>query len=168
VASTHVREAQAGYAAHSNVRGAICAPDAIVNPERGTVQLASSYPFLEVVWTMFIFFGFVVWLWLLFTVIGDIFRRHDTGGFAKVLWMIFIIVLPFLGVFVYIVVEHKGMTERSIKQQESTQAQVEEYLRSAAAQGDPSEQIAKAKALLDQGAIDQAEFDHIKQQALAG
>ena len=130
--------------------------------------LASSYPFLEVVWTMFIFFGFIVWLWLLFTVIGDIFRRHDTGGSAKVLWMIFMIVLPFLGVFVYVIVEHKGMTERSIKRQESTQAQVEGYLRSVAAQSDPAEQIAKAKALLDQGAIDQAEFDSIKQQALAG
>jgi hypothetical protein len=132
------------------------------------VLLASSYPFLEVVWTMFIFFGFIVWLWLLFTVIGDIFRRHDTNGFAKVLWIIFLIVLPFLGVFVYVIVEHKGMTERSIKRQESTQAQVEGYLRSVAAQSDPAEQIAKAKALLDQGAIDQAEFDSIKQQALAG
>jgi hypothetical protein len=131
------------------------------------VLLASSYPFLEVVWTMFIFFGFVVWLWLLFTVIGDIFRRHDLGGFGKVLWIIFIIVLPFLGVFVYVIAEHQGMTERAIKRQESTQAEVEQYLRSVAAQGDPAEQIAKAKALLDQGAIDQAEFDQIKQRALA-
>ena len=129
--------------------------------------LASSYPFLEVVWTMFIFFGFVVWLWLLFTVLGDIFRRRDASGFGKVLWIIFIIVLPFLGVFVYAIAEHQGMTERAIKRQESTQAGVEQYLRSVAAQGDPAEQIAKAKALLDQGAIDQAEFDQIKQRALA-
>lgn len=128
---------------------------------------ATSYPFLEVFWTMLIFFAFVVWLWILFTVLADIFRRHDTSGGAKVLWIIFIILLPYLGVFVYLIAEHKGMTERAIKQQQETQAQVDEYVKSVASKSDPAEQIAKAKQLLDSGAITQAEFDQIKQKALA-
>jgi len=129
---------------------------------------ATSYPFLEVFWTMLIFFAFVIWIWILITVLIDIFRRHDTSGFAKVLWIIFIIVLPYLGVFVYLIAEHKGMTERAIKQQEAAQSQMDKYVQSVAAQTDPAEQIAKAKGLLDSGTITQAEFDQIKQKALAG
>jgi hypothetical protein len=130
--------------------------------------LATSYPFLEVFWTMLIFFAFVIWIWILITVLVDIFRRHDTSGFAKVLWIIFIIVLPYLGVFVYLIAEHKGMTERAIKQQEAAQSQMDKYVQSVAAQTDPAEQIAKAKGLLDAGTISQGEFDQIKQKALAG
>jgi Phospholipase_D-nuclease N-terminal len=129
---------------------------------------ATSYPFLEVFWTMLIFFAFVIWIWILITVLVDIFRRHDTSGFAKVLWIIFIIVLPYLGVFVYLIAEHKGMTERAIKQQEAAQSQMDKYVQSVAAQTDPAEQIAKAKGLLDAGTISQVEFDQIKQKALAG
>lgn len=130
--------------------------------------LATSYPFLEVFWTMLIFFAFVVWLWILFTVLADIFRRHDTSGFMKVIWIIFIIVLPYFGVFVYLIAEHKGMTERAIKQQQAAQAQIDDYVKSVAGPGDAAEQIAKAKTLLDSGTITQAEFDQIKQKALAG
>jgi hypothetical protein len=129
--------------------------------------LATSYPFLEVFWTMLIFFAFVVWIWILFTVLADIFRRHDTSGFSKVLWIIFIIILPYLGVFIYLIAEHTGMTERAMKQQEAAQAQVDKYVQSVAVKGDPTEQIAKAKTLLDSGTITQTEFDAIKQKALA-
>src|SRR4029077_8503757 len=129
---------------------------------------ATSYPFLEVFWTMLIFFAFVIWIWILITVLIDIFRRHDTSGFAKVLWIIFIIVLPYLGVFVYLIVEHKGMTERAVKQQQSAQQQMDQYVQSVAAKTDPAEQITKAKQLLDNGTITQAEFDQMKQKALAG
>ncbi len=129
--------------------------------------LATSYPFLEVFWTMLIFFAFVVWIWILFTVMIDIFRRHDTSGFAKVLWIIFIIVLPYLGVFVYLIAEHKGMTERAVKQQKDAQAQFDQYVQSVATKVDPTEQIAKAKQMLDNGTITQVEFDQIKQKALA-
>jgi hypothetical protein len=129
--------------------------------------IATSYPFLEVFWTMLIFFAFVVWLWILFTVITDIFRRHDTSGFMKVLWMIFIIVLPYFGVFVYLIVEHQGMTERALKQQQAVQSQMDDYVKSVAGKTSPAEQIAKAKQLLDAGTLTQAEFDQIKQQALA-
>jgi high-affinity K+ transport system ATPase subunit B len=129
--------------------------------------LATSYPFLEVFWTMLIFFAFIVWIWILITVFADLFRRHDTSGFAKVAWIIFIIVLPYFGVFVYLIAEHKGMTERAIKQQSDAQAQFDQYVQSVATKGDPTEQIAKAKQMLDNGTITQVEFDQIKQKALA-
>jgi hypothetical protein len=130
--------------------------------------LANSYPFLEVFWTMLIFFAFFVWIWLLFTIFADLFRRTDTSGWAKVAWIIFIIVLPYLGVFVYLIAEHAGMTERTIQQQEAAKSQMDQYVKSVAGEGDPTEQIVKAKALRDEGTISQAEFDQIKQKALAG
>jgi hypothetical protein len=129
--------------------------------------LATSYPFLEVFWTMLIFFAFIVWLWILFTVFTDIFRRHDTSGFVKVLWIIFIIIIPYFGSFIYLIIEHKGMTDRAIEAQKNAQTQFDDYVKSAAGSGDPTEQIAKGKQLLDSGTITQAEFDQIKQKALA-
>ena len=128
---------------------------------------ATSYPLLEVFWTMLIFFAFVVWIWILFTVFADIFRRHDIGGVGKTGWIVFVIILPFLGVFVYLIAEHKGMTERAIEQQQQAKAQMDDYVRTVASQSDPTEQIAKAKSLLDQGTITQAEFDQMKTKALA-
>jgi hypothetical protein len=127
-----------------------------------------SYPFLEVFWTILIFFGFVIWLWLLFTVIWDIFRRQDASGWVKVLWIIVVILLPFLGVFIYLIAEHQGMTERSAKLQKAAEEQTAQYVQSVAGQSDPASQIANAKKLLDNGTITQAEFDQIKQKALAG
>ncbi len=128
---------------------------------------SSSYPFLEVFWTMLIFFAFVIWIWILIGVFADLFRRHDTSGFAKVLWIIFIVLLPYLGVFVYLIAEHRGMAERTVKHQQTAQKEFDQYVQSVAAQGDPTEQITKAKQLLDGGTISQAEFDAIKQKALA-
>jgi uncharacterized membrane protein len=84
-----------------------------------------------------------------------------------VLWIVFVVVLPFLGVFVYLIAEHEGMTERTIERQQAAQRQSDEYVRSVA-QSSPADQIAKAKQLLDSGAITQAEFDRVKEQALAG
>jgi hypothetical protein len=130
--------------------------------------IATSYPLLEAFETILIFFAFFVWLWLLFTVFADLFRRSDTSGWAKVAWIIFIILLPYLGVFVYLIAEHKGMAERSMRAQEGARAQMDQYVKSVARESDPSEQIAKAKRLLDEGTINQAEFDRIKQQAVAG
>ncbi len=131
-------------------------------------MLATSFPFLEVFWEMLIFFGFVIWLWLLFIVFGDIFRRHDTSGGFKVLWIILIVVLPYFGVFVYLIAEQKGMAERSLAAKQQAEDQFSAYVKQTAGGSDPAEQIAKAKALLDSGTITQAEFDSIKQQALAG
>ena len=131
------------------------------------MALASSYPFLDVLWSMVIFFAFVIWIWLLITVFADIFRRHDTSGWAKALWIIFIIVVPYLGVLIYIIAEHKGMAERNIKQVQAQQAQMDQYVKSVAADADPAAQIAKGKELLDSGAITQAEFDDLKKKALS-
>ena len=96
------------------------------------------------------------------------FRRHDIGGGAKTLWIIFVIVLPFLGVFIYLISQNQGMTDRNIERAQSQQAQMDQYVKSVAGSGGASDEIAKAKGLLDSGAITQAEYDSIKQKALAG
>jgi ABC-type multidrug transport system fused ATPase/permease subunit len=128
--------------------------------------LASSYPFLDVLWTMFIFFLWVIWFWLLFTVFVDVFRRHDIHGGKKTLWLIFVIILPFLGVFIYIITQNDGMTQRNIERAQAQRSQLDQYVRETASGGAAAE-IANAKTLLDQGTITQAEFDAIKQKALA-
>jgi hypothetical protein len=129
--------------------------------------LAADYPFLDVLWTMLIFFAWVIWFWLLIAVFGDIFRRRDIGGGAKTLWIIFTIVLPFLGVFAYLISQNEGMTQRNIDRARGQQAQLDEYVRQTAGSGGAAGEIEKAKALLDSGAISQAEFDALKQKALA-
>ncbi len=130
-------------------------------------MLATDYPFLDVLLQMLVFFAFIIWFWILITVFADIFRRKDTSGFSKVLWMIFVIVLPYLGVFVYLIANHEGMAERNIKQAKAQQAQMDDYVRSVAGSGGAAAEIEKAKGLLDSGAISQAEFDSIKSKALA-
>ena len=130
-------------------------------------MIATSYPFLDVMWTLLVFFAWVIWFYLLITVFGDLFRRHDLSGWAKAAWIVFVIVLPYLGVLVYLIAEHEGMAERSAKQLQQSQAQIDDYVRSVAAKSDPADQIAKGKQLLDQGAISQAEYDALKQKALA-
>ena len=126
-----------------------------------------NYPFLEVLWTMLIFFAWVIWFWLLIVIFGDLFRRHDISGWSKALWAVFVIVLPFIGVLCYIGTQGGGMAERNAQQQQAMQSQTDEYIRTVSAQGDPAEQIAKGKQLLDSGAITQSEFDSLKQKALA-
>ena len=120
--------------------------------------------FWQVVWTMFIFFLWVIWLWLLFTVFVDIFRNRQSSGFAKAGWSVFVILLPFLGVFVYLLAEGKGMAERNVQRAQAQQAQMDTYVRSVAGAGSADE-IAKAKDLLDSGAISQGEFDQLKAKA---
>jgi putative oligomerization/nucleic acid binding protein/phospholipase D-like protein len=131
------------------------------------VLLAADYPFLDILWTMLIFFLWIAWFWILITVFADIFRRHDTSGFGKVLWLIFVILVPFLGVFVYLIANHDGMTKRNIERMQNQQAQMDDYVRSVSAgSGGAAAEIEKAKGLLDSGAITQAEFDSIKAKAL--
>jgi hypothetical protein len=129
--------------------------------------LAASYPFLDVLWTLIIIFAWVIWFWLLITVFADVFRRHDIGGGTKALWVVFVIILPFLGVLIYLIAESKGIAERNEKQQQAAQKQADAYIRDVAASADPAEQIANAKKLLDEGTISSAEFDALKQKALA-
>jgi hypothetical protein len=127
--------------------------------------LAADYPFLDVLWTMFIFFAWVIWFFLLFRVFGDIFRRHDLSGWGKVGWTVLVIILPFIGVFIYLLVNSQGLAERDTSQAQKAQSQMDDYIRTTA--GGSAAEIEKAKQLLDSGAITQAEFDQIKAQTLA-
>jgi hypothetical protein len=129
--------------------------------------LAADYPFLDVLWTMLIFFLWIIWFWILITVFIDLFRRKDTSGVSKVLWIIFVILVPFLGVFVYLLINHDGMADRNIRQAQAQQAQMDQYVRETAGSGGAAAEIEKAKGLLDSGAITQAEFDALKSKALA-
>jgi Short C-terminal domain/Phospholipase_D-nuclease N-terminal len=126
-----------------------------------------AYTFGQVMWTMFVFFAWILFFWLLFTVFGDLFRRHDISGWGKAAWTFFVIVLPFLGIFIYLIVEGKGMGERSMAQTQAAQDAMDARVRSAAGSGGGAEQIAKAKELLDSGAITQPEYDQLKAKALA-
>ena len=127
--------------------------------------IAADYPFMDVLWSMIIFFFWVIWIWIVITVLIDVFRRHDIGGFAKALWVIFVVILPWLGVLIYLIVEHDGMRQRSVKQAQAQQQQFDDYVRDAA--GGSAAEIAKAKELLDSGAITQEEFEALKAKALA-
>jgi hypothetical protein len=129
----------------------------------------ADYPFLDVMWTMLVFFLWVAWFMLLFRVFGDIFRRDDLSGWGKTGWCIFTIVLPFLGVFVYVVSQNDGMTSRDIERARMRQTQMDDYVRSTAGNsGGAAAEIERAKKLLDDGAIDQAEFETLKRRALGG
>jgi Short C-terminal domain/Phospholipase_D-nuclease N-terminal len=130
--------------------------------------VATSYPFLDLMWTMVIFFLWILWFWLLFTVFADIFRRHDLSGLGKTGWIVFTILLPFLGVFIYLITQNVGMTERNLERSRAQRDQFDQYVRQTAeGGGGAAAEIDKAKQLLDSGAITQAEFEAVKQKALA-
>jgi len=131
------------------------------------MPLAAEYPFLEILGSMLFFFGFIIWMWMLFAIFGDLFRRDDVSGWGKAAWTLFIIFLPILGALVYLASQGKEMAERNVAAQKAAKAQFDEYVRDAASGDDAAGQIAKAHELLERGAIDQAEFDRLKQQALA-
>jgi hypothetical protein len=130
-------------------------------------MLAADYPFLDLFWTMILFFLWILWLWLLFRIFADIFRRRDISGWGKAAWIVFTILLPFLGVFVYLITQNVGMMERDLERARAQEAQFDDYVRQTAGSGGAAAEIDKAKQLLDSGAITQAEFDAIKQKALA-
>ena len=130
-------------------------------------MVLADYPFLDVLWTLFVIFIWVIWFWLLITVFADVFRRHDIGGGKKALWLIFVIIAPFLGVFIYLISQSDAMAQRNMKQMEAQQAQMDTYVKSVAGSGGSAAEIEKAKQLLDSGAISQAEYDALKAKALA-
>jgi hypothetical protein len=131
------------------------------------VVIAADYPFLDVIWTMLVFFAWVIWFWLLITILGDVFRRQDLSGIGKVGWTVFVIVLPFLGVLIYLGTQSKHMAERNMRDAKQAQAQMDDYVRSVATEGGAAAEIERAKKLLDSGSISQTEFEQIKQKALA-
>ena len=129
--------------------------------------IATDYPFLDILWTMIIFFAWVIWIWMMITILADVFSRHDIGGWSKALWTVFLIVTPFLGVLIYLITQQKGMAERRAQSVQAAQSEFDSYVKNVAASSGPSGEIEKAKALLDSGAIDQAEYEALKQKALA-
>jgi hypothetical protein len=130
---------------------------------------AADYPFLNILWTMIIFFAWVIWIWMIVVILSDVFRRRDLSGWGKAAWTVFLIVVPFLGVLIYLIAHHDDMTTRSAEEAKVSQARFDDYVRTVAADGGsagPAAEIEKAKQLLDSGAIDQAEFERLKAKAL--
>jgi len=127
----------------------------------------AEYNLGDALWTMLAIFFMVIYFMILFSVLGDLFRDHELSGVAKVLWIIAFLIIPFLGLFIYLIVRGGGMAQRQMKAQQAMQKDMDQYVQQTAAATDPSEQIAKAKKLLDEGTISQQEFDAIKAKALS-
>lgn len=125
----------------------------------------SSYPFLDALWLMIVFFAFIIWIWILITVFADIFRRRDMGGLTKAIWIIFVVLFWWLGVLLYLIINHNGMADRNVEQMKAVKAQQDDYIKSVAGTS-PADEVAQAKSLLDSGAITQAEFETMKAKAL--
>ncbi len=127
------------------------------------------YPILDFFLTMLYFFLFVIWIWLLFMVFIDIFRSHDMGGWAKALWVIFIVVLPFLGVFVYLIARGGKMHERAARDAAQQQKAFDSYVQQAAGTtgNSAADQLSKLADLKSQGVITDAEFEAQKSKILA-
>jgi Phospholipase_D-nuclease N-terminal/Short C-terminal domain len=128
--------------------------------------ILANYNFASFLWDVLVIFAFVIWFWLLIVVFGDVFRRRDISGWGKAAWIILVIILPYFGVFIYLIAEHDGMAERSTQQVQAQQAVADQYIRSVSGSGGPASEIETAKNLLDSGAITQAEYDSLKAKAL--
>ena len=131
------------------------------------MYFAADYPFLNIFWTMIIFFCWVIWFWMVITILADVFTRHDISGWGKAGWCVVLIVIPFLGVLIYLIAHSKDMAERRQQQSQKMQSDFDDHVRTVAADAGPASQIAKAKDLLDSGAITEVEFNSIKAKALA-
>ena len=130
-------------------------------------MLAYTYPLLSLFWTMLLFFGFIIWIWLLIVVFGDIFRSHDMGGFAKAMWVLFVIVVPFVGVLVYLIAHGGAMHERAEADAPEQQREFDTYVKNVDGNGGNStDQLAKLAQLHAQGVITDQEFQAQKAKAL--
>ena len=129
--------------------------------------IAAEYPFLEIVGTMAIFFVWIMWIWTVIAVLSDVFRRQDLSGGGKAGWTLLIIFLPVLGVLLYLIGHSRGMAERNMERAQAQRAAFDDYVRKAAGSEGAAGEIAKAKELLDSGAITPAEYEAIKAKAVA-
>jgi hypothetical protein len=130
-------------------------------------MLAYDYPLLGVFWTMLWFFLFIVWIWLLIAIFGDIFRSHDIGGFAKALWTIFVIVIPFLGVLVYLIARGGGMQKRAVERAQRQDQDFRDYVQQTAGSPNTADELARLADLKASGAITDEEFNTAKAKALS-
>ena len=112
-------------------------------------------------------FFFVIWIWILITIISDLFRDHELSGWAKAAWVLFLVFIPFLTALIYLIARGPGMTKRGIEQAQEMRAQQDAYIRSTAGTSSAADDIAKAKSLLDSGAISSEEFEQAKAKLLA-
>ena len=133
------------------------------------LAVENNYPLLEVIWTIIVFFAWVIWIWAVISILSDVFRRHDIGGWGKAGWTFVIILVPFLGVLVYLISQGQGMAERNVERLQATQKMYEQHIREVAGGGGggAAGEIANAKALLASGDITQEEFEPLKRKALA-
>ncbi len=131
-------------------------------------MLAYTYPLLNLFWTMLLFFGFVVWIWLLIVVFGDIFRSHDMGGFAKALWVLLVVFLPLLGVLIYLIARGGKMQERASQDARQQQQEFDTYVHEVAgSDANPADQLTKLAQLRDEGVITEQEFQAQKAKVMA-
>jgi hypothetical protein len=130
------------------------------------LPVAADYPFLDVLWSMLVFMGFLMWVWTAILCFGDIFRRDDIGGFAKAIWIILIIFLPLLGVLIYLIAYHGGIAARNARTAAASQAAFDQHVREAAGTGGPATEIETARRLLEASTISQEEFEVMKAKAL--
>jgi hypothetical protein len=152
---------------HPARREGLLASRRLRDKEPADMPIAADYPFLNILWSMIIFFVWVTWIWMMILILSDVFRRRDLSGWGKAGWTFFLIVLPFLGALIYLIAQSDGMAERRAQDAQGQRAQMDDYVRSVAGSGGPAAEIDKAKALLDSGAINQGEYEAIKAKALA-
>jgi hypothetical protein len=130
--------------------------------------IAADYPFLNILWTMIIFFAWVIWIWMMIAILSDVFRRRDLSGWGKATWTVFLIALPFVGALTYLIAHHDGMADRNIERAQVAQAGFDDDVKATAKDGGgPAAEIETAKRLLDSAAINEAEFEAIKTKAIA-
>jgi hypothetical protein len=131
------------------------------------VVLADDFGTGQVFWSMLWFFMFFIWIWLLITVFSDIFRSHDIGGFAKFLWVLFVILIPYLGVFVYLIARGHKMHEHAVEAMQAQQDATRAYIQQAAGTTpSTADELARLADLKERGVIDDAEFQRLKAQAI--
>jgi hypothetical protein len=130
-------------------------------------MLLADFTFFDFFWSMLVFFLWIMWFWLLFSIWTDIFRRDDISGLGKTGWLVFTIVLPFLGAFIYLITQDDGMRERGIARARRDRERMDSYVRETAGSGGAAAEIERAKGLLDSGVITQEEFNVLKANALS-
>lgn len=136
-------------------------------PSTVDLVLAYDFPVLSLFFSMIWFFIWIAWLFLVFRTVVDIFRSHDLGGFAKALWLLFVVLLPYLGVFVYVIARGRGMSEREVAKVQANEEQMRDYVRNVAGTHSTAEELTKLAELRDRGVIDEGEFQQQKAKLLA-
>jgi ABC-type multidrug transport system fused ATPase/permease subunit len=134
---------------------------------KGNTMLAYTYPLLDLFLTMLWIFLFIVWIWILIAIFGDIFSSHDLGGWAKALWVIFVILIPFIGIIVYLIARGGGMHQRALDRAQQRQQAFDQYVRQTASTSGAADQLTKLAELKDKGVLTDAEFEQQKAALLA-